>query len=117
MAALLHQTQQFILQAHHLALQLGGVQGVELTPESVFAVLGHLGAGQHALIRGLRIVVDPPHPRALAGLGDQLLGGVEEVDQQPQPIVELVEQLDLLLGPADAGSRRGGAPRRCSSAR
>ena len=56
------------------------------------------GAAQHPLIRGLRIVVDPPHPRALAGLGDQLLGWVEEVDQQPQPIVELVEQLDLLLG-------------------
>ena len=96
--ALLHQTQQLTLQAHHLALQLCRVEGVELAPESVFGVLGHLGAGQHALIRGLRIVVDPPHPRALAGPGDQLPGGVEEVDQQPQLIVELVEQRDLLLG-------------------
>ena len=90
--------QQLLLEAPHLTLQLRRIEALKLTAQLLFGFLRHLRASQHPLIRGLRVIVAAPDAGPLAGLGDQPLGGVEEVHQQPQPIVELVQERDLLLG-------------------
>ena len=59
---------------------------------------GTCSQAQYPLTGSVRTIIAPPHPCAVAGLLDQLGARSHEIDHQPQPVIQLVEQCDRFGG-------------------